>query len=136
MATPKKTTKKVSSTRLYVNVAPQTMKRLDKIAERYGVTRSSLISMILGQYCESTERAFEAIPDAMKTALAMAAQSPDTQTPARWPTLYLVRTKAPTELITQGSPRTVPCRPFVGSRAVVGLCLVAQFLLFAQAPSA
>ena len=32
MATPKKTTKKVSSTRLYVNVAPQTMKRLDKIA--------------------------------------------------------------------------------------------------------
>lgn len=82
MATPKKTTKKVSSTRLYVNVAPQTMKRLDKIAERYGVTRSSLISMILGQYCESTERAFGAIPDAMKTALAMAAQSPDTQTPA------------------------------------------------------
>ena len=78
----KKTTKKVSSTRLYVNVAPQTMKRLDKIAEQYGVTRSSLISMILGQYCESTERAFEAIPDAMKTALAMAAQSPDTQTPA------------------------------------------------------
>lgn len=82
LATPKKTTKKVSSTRLYVNVAPQTMKRLDKIAERYGVTRSSLISMILGQYWESTERAFEAIPDAMKTALAMAVQSPDTQTPA------------------------------------------------------
>lgn len=82
LATPKKTTKKVSSTRLYVNVAPQIMKRLDKIAERYGVTRSSLISMILGQYCESTERAFEAIPDAMKTALAMAVQSPDTQTPA------------------------------------------------------
>ena len=71
MPASKKTTKKAPSTRLYVNVAPQTMKRLDKIAERYGVTRSSL----------STERAFEAIPDAMKTALAMAAQS-DGQTPA------------------------------------------------------
>ena len=64
-----------------VNVAPQTMKRLDNIAKKYGVTRSSLISMILGQYCESTERAFEAIPEAMKTALAMAAQT-DEQTPA------------------------------------------------------
>lgn len=81
MPTAKKTTKKAQSTRLYVNVAPQTMKRLDNIAKKYGVTRSSLISMILGQYCESTERAFEAIPEAMKTALAMAAQT-DEQAPA------------------------------------------------------
>ena len=76
MATPKKTTKKVSSTRLYVNVAPQNNETSGQNRGQYGVTRSSLISMILGQYCESTERAFEAIPDAMKTALAMAAQSP------------------------------------------------------------
>lgn len=80
-ANSKENDQKAQSTRLYVNVAPQTMKRLDNIAKKYGVTRSSLISMILGQYCESTERAFEAIPEAMKTALAMAAQT-DEQTPA------------------------------------------------------
>jgi predicted transcriptional regulator len=81
MPTTKKASKKATSTRMYVTVAPQTMKRLDSIAKRYGVSRSSLISLILGQYCESTEKAFAAIPEAMKNVLAGAVKddAPSTQ---------------------------------------------------------
>ena len=55
--------------RTYIALSEPTMQRLDAIAEKYGVTRSALISMVLGQYCESTERMFNALPSALSGAL-------------------------------------------------------------------
>ena len=61
--------------RTYVSLSDETLKRLDLIATRYGVTRSALISMVLGQYCESTESLFKAMPESLTNAFNAAVQS-------------------------------------------------------------
>lgn len=80
MATTKKRTvakKKQQKTekpgRLYVSVSQTTLDRLDALAEKYGVTRASLISLILGQYCAATEEAYKAIPMALNSAVGVSA---------------------------------------------------------------
>jgi predicted DNA-binding protein len=61
--------------RTYVSLSDETLKRLDLIATRYGVTRSALISMVLGQYCESTESLFKVMPESLTNAFNAAVQS-------------------------------------------------------------
>lgn len=51
--------------RVYVSVSQVTLDRLDALAEKYGVTRASLISLILGQYCASMEEVYKAVPSAL-----------------------------------------------------------------------
>lgn len=73
MTTKKKTvsakkTEKVKAekpSRIYVSVSQVTLDRLDALAEKYGVTRASLISLILGQYCASMEEVYKAVPSAL-----------------------------------------------------------------------
>lgn len=66
--TRKRTQKAEKPSRLYVSVSKTTLDRLDALAEKYGVTRASLISLILGQYCAATEEAYKAIPAALNGA--------------------------------------------------------------------
>ena len=61
--------------RTYISLSADTQSRLDEIAAKYGVTRSALISMVLGQYCESTERLFQAMPASLTSAFNSAFQS-------------------------------------------------------------
>lgn len=65
----------MKSQRTYVSLSDETLKRLDEIAARYGVSRSALISMVLGQYCESTEKLYSALPASLTSAFGAAFQS-------------------------------------------------------------
>ena len=61
--------------RTYVSLSDETLHRLDQIAARYGVSRSALISMVLGQYCESTETIFQAMPETLANAFNSVVQA-------------------------------------------------------------
>jgi metal-responsive CopG/Arc/MetJ family transcriptional regulator len=65
----------MKSQRTYVSLSDETLTRLDAIASRYGVSRSALISMVLGQYCESTESLFKAMPASLTSVFNAALQS-------------------------------------------------------------
>lgn len=65
--------------RTYISLAPATMQRLDSLSEKFGVSRSALISIILGQYCESAELALKSIPGAISSSVSGAGAEPQVQ---------------------------------------------------------
>ena len=73
----------MKSQRTYCSLSDETLTRLDAIAARYGVSRSALISMVLGQYCESTESLFKAMPVSLTNAFNAAVQSGAVETLSR-----------------------------------------------------
>lgn len=55
--------------KVQVNISDDMVARIDEIAKTYGVSRSALCSVFIGQAVASTERAFDAVSEAGKNIL-------------------------------------------------------------------
>ena len=55
--------------KVQVNISDDMVARIDEIAKTYGVSRSALCSVFIGQAVASTERAFDAVSEVGKNIL-------------------------------------------------------------------
>ena len=58
--------------RIQINLGDELVKDVDALADRYGITRSSLCAMLIGQGVASHNEAFNLVKDKEKLATIMA----------------------------------------------------------------
>lgn len=58
--------------RIQVNLGDELVKEVDALADRYGITRSSLCAMLIGQGVASHNEAFNLVRDKEKLATILA----------------------------------------------------------------
>lgn len=61
--------------KVQVNISDDMVARIDEIAKTYGVSRSALCSVFIGQAVASTEKAFDVVSEAGKSVIKNSIES-------------------------------------------------------------
>lgn len=61
--------------KVQVNISDDMVARIDEIAKTYGVSRSALCSVFIGQAVASTEKAFDVVSEAGKSVIKNSVES-------------------------------------------------------------
>ena len=61
--------------KVQVNISDDMVARIDEIAKTYGVSRSALCSVFIGQAVASTEKAFDVVSEAGKSVIKSSVES-------------------------------------------------------------
>lgn len=61
--------------KVQVNISDDMVARIDEIAKTYGVSRSALCSVFIGQAVASTEKAFDVVSEAGKSVIKSSIES-------------------------------------------------------------
>ena len=61
--------------KVQVNISDDMVARIDEIAKTYGVSRSALCSVFIGQAVASTEKVFDVVSEAGKSVIKSSVES-------------------------------------------------------------